>query len=99
MKEITHFQKAVNLLKPARYFPFSGILGTFMGRDALRAAVSLLKLEPHEAVLLPAYLCREVYRPFARHCQVLFYDIGEDLRVDPDAFRHLFKKSRLKRFF
>lgn len=73
------------MLRPPRSNPFPGVIGTFMGRDALTLAVSLLGLTPRDHVLLPAYLCGEVLRPFAGRSHVDFYDIRPDLTVEPDV--------------
>ena len=61
----------------------SGIIGTFMGRDALQMAVAALNLGELDVALLPAYLCEEVLKPFARRCRVEFYDVCPDTTIDP----------------
>jgi len=88
--EITYLLRDGNLKKMvsgAKSDPFPGVIGTFMGRDALALAVSCLELKPNDAVLLPAYLCREVLRPFLGKTRVIFYDIRPDLTVDPEEIR------------
>lgn len=62
---------------------FPGVIGTFMGRDALRLVVSRLELGPADTVLLPAYLCTEVLRPFMERCRVQLFDVCPDTSVDP----------------
>jgi dTDP-4-amino-4,6-dideoxygalactose transaminase len=76
--------------------PFPGVIGTFMGRDALSAAVSILGLGTDDKVLLPAYLCKEVLRPFLGRTQVEFYDIRPDLSVDPEDIKLRFAKDSVK---
>jgi dTDP-4-amino-4,6-dideoxygalactose transaminase len=76
--------------------PFPNVIGTFMGRDALSAAVSILKLSSDNTVLLPAYLCKEVLRPFLGRTRVEFYDIRPDLSVDPEDIKRKFAKSSVK---
>jgi hypothetical protein len=76
----------VNLLKLIRLpkvNQFPDVIGTFMARDAFALAVTLLSLGREDAVLLPAYLCREVLKPFIGKTQVRFYDVKPDLTVDP----------------
>lgn len=73
-----------------------GLIGTFMGRDALTLAVSYLELTSADTVLLPAYNCKEVLRPFARTTQVSFYDVGPDLTINPDEIRACLKKTGAK---
>jgi perosamine synthetase len=88
--EITYLLRDGNLqkmVKVAKSDPFPGVIGTFMGRDALALAVSCLDLKPNDTVLLPAYLCREVLRPFLGKTKVIFYDIQPDLTVDPEEIR------------
>jgi perosamine synthetase len=75
------------LLRPSGRVPFPDVIGTFMGRDALALAIATLDLSPNDVVLLPAYLCGEVLRPFAARTQVEFYDVRPDLSVDPEALR------------
>ena len=76
--------------------PFSGFIGTFMARDALSLAALYLNLTRKDVVLLPAYLCKEVLRPFAGRSQVLFYDIGDDLSADPDVIRRQLDRERVR---
>jgi len=75
---------------------FRGVIGTFMGRDALSAALSILNLGPDDKVLLPAYLCKEVLRPFLGRARVEFYDVKPDLSVDPEIIKQKFAKSSIK---
>lgn len=82
-----HGNNFIKLLRPTRNNPFPGVIGTFMGRDAFRLAVSILGLKDKDVVLLPAYLCREVLKPFLGRCQVMFYEVQPDLSVDPEQIR------------
>jgi hypothetical protein len=66
---------------------FPGVMGTFMGRDALTLAVSYLNLDENDTVVLPVYTCQDVLRSFVRKCKVLFYDVEPDLTIDPDRVR------------
>lgn len=75
---------------------FPGVIGTFMGRDAISLAASYLGLKADDAVLLPAYLCEEVLRPFVGKTRVLFYDIREDLTVLPDEIRDKLKAAKVR---
>ena len=72
-----------NMLRPPARDPFPDVIGTFMARDAFALAVSLLRLSPRDIVVLPAYLCREVLKPFLGKTRVAFYDVRPDLTVDP----------------
>jgi dTDP-4-amino-4,6-dideoxygalactose transaminase len=63
---------------------FPGVIGTFMGRDALSLGISALALSKDDTVLLPVYTCREVLNSFIRSTRVLFYDVSPDLTIDPD---------------
>ncbi|HTG45262.1 MAG TPA: DegT/DnrJ/EryC1/StrS family aminotransferase [Verrucomicrobiae bacterium] len=67
-----------------------------MGRDALGALPSVLKLQHQDSVLLPAYLCGEVVKPFLGRNSVEFYDIGEDLVVDPQYLEERLVTSKAK---
>jgi perosamine synthetase len=62
---------------------FPGVIGTFMGRDALHLATSYLALGASDTVLLPVYTCQEVIKSFLGTTRVVFYDILPDLTVDP----------------
>jgi perosamine synthetase len=84
------------LISAADSNPFPGVIGTFMGRDALSLAVSCLGLKPDDTVLLPAYLCREVLRPFLGKTRVMFYDIRPDLAADPATLRQIVTKNKVK---
>lgn len=64
-----------------------GYIGTFMARDALALAATYLQLAPDDVVLLPAYLCKEVLRPFVGRSRVLFYDVDDELNADPAAIK------------
>lgn len=61
-----------------------GLIGTFMGRDALSLASSYLNLGGEDCVLLPAYTCQDVLKQFVNTATVLFYDVGPDLTISPD---------------
>lgn len=76
--------------------PFPEVIGTFMGRDALSLAVSLLDLGANDTVLLPAYLCREVLKPFLGKTRVEFYDIKPDLTVDPEEIKPKLDRNKVK---
>lgn len=66
-------------------------VGTFMARDALGLAGDALDLTVDDTVYLPAYLCKEVMRPFAGRSRIRFYDLERDLSIDPD---HLASRLR-----
>ncbi len=84
------------LIREAKSNPCPGIIGTFMGRDALALAVSFLDLTPNDTVLLPAYLCREVLRPLSGKARVLFYDVKPDLTLDLQEIEQIVAKNRVK---
>jgi perosamine synthetase len=97
--EITYLLRNGNfkkLITSSGASPFPGVIGTFMGRDALSLAISCLDLKPEDTVLLPAYLCKEVLRPFLGKARVMFYDIMPDLAADPAAIRHIVVKNKVK---
>lgn len=75
---------------------FPGVIGTFMGRDALTLTASYLGLSPKDIVLLPAYSCKEVLRPFLKRAHVDFYDVRPDLTIDPDAIRAKLSAGMIK---
>jgi hypothetical protein len=58
------------------------VVSTFMGRDALTLAASWFGLRSDDAVLLPAYVCEEVIKPFSRTARIVLYDVRPDLGVD-----------------
>ena len=87
-RELLRISNVGRMLSPAAAPRFPDIVGTFMGRDALTLAISFLNLSAGDTVLLPAYVCAEVVRPFVGRTRVGFYDICPDLSVDPDALRH-----------
>jgi hypothetical protein len=68
-----------------------------MARDALSLAATYLRLDPRDVVLLPAYLCKEVWRPFHERSQVRFYDVDDGLGVAPAVIERLLvsQKARL----
>ena len=63
---------------------FPGVIGTFMGRDALSLAAAQLHLTQQDSVLLPVYTCQDVLRIFIGKCRVIFYDIRQDLSISSD---------------
>jgi perosamine synthetase len=75
---------------------FPGVIGTFMGRDALALAVSYLDLQPDDTVLLPAFTCEEVIRPFRGRTRITFYGVGPELAADPDEIRAKLSASRAR---
>jgi hypothetical protein len=75
---------------------FPDLIGTFMGRDALALATSHLGLGSADTVLLPAYTCQEVLKSFARKVNVLFYDVQDDLTIDPDEIRRQIRGRRVR---
>lgn len=84
------------ILQRPKLNPFPGVIGTFMGRDAFSLAVSLLNLGADDIVLLPAYLCREVLKPFLGKTRVEFYDLRSDLSVDPEEIESKLIKNKAK---
>ncbi len=74
---------------------FPGVIGTFMGRDALSLAARYLRLSASDTVLLPVYTCQEVLGQFVKSTNVVFYDIQPDLTIDPDEVRAKLKGSRI----
>jgi hypothetical protein len=75
---------------------FPGVIGTFMGRDALSLAVSYLGLKSTDTVLLPVYTCQEVLRSFLDQTNVVFYDVLPDLTIDPDEISAKLVKCHAK---
>lgn len=75
---------------------FPGVIGTFMGRDALSLAASYLGLGSNDCVLLPVYTCQEVIRAFMARAQVIFYDVRPDLTITPDEVRARLQGCRVK---
>jgi perosamine synthetase len=75
---------------------FPGVIGTFMGRDALTLAATVLGLRADDTVLLPCYLCNEVVKPFLGRCRVEFYPIRPGLMIDPEVVRKRLSQSRVK---
>jgi perosamine synthetase len=76
---------------------FPGLIGTFMGRDALTLALSCLNLTESDTVLLPLYTCQDVLQSFVRKCRVVFYDVEPDLTITPDELRaRLAGQNRVK---
>lgn len=73
---------------------FSQVIGTFMGRDALWLAASLLDLRPDDTVLLPGFLCGEVLKPFAARCRVQFYDPDPTLAANPEEIAQKIQELR-----
>ena len=67
-----------------------------MARDALALAGRYLDLKRDDTVLLPAYLCKEVLRPFAGKSRLLFYDVADDLSVGPDTIRSWLDRERVR---
>jgi perosamine synthetase len=75
---------------------FPGVIGTFMGRDALTLAIAHLGVGPGDTVLLPVYTCQEVLRSFVSRMDVVFYDVRPDLVIDPDEIRRKLNGRRAK---
>ena len=67
-----------------------------MGRDALALAVYNLDLTEKDTVLLPAFLCREVLKPFWGRTQVEFFDLRSDMVIDPDTIEQRMQGSKIK---
>ena len=67
-----------------------------MGRDALTLASSYLELSAIDTVLMPAYSCKEVVRPFLKRAQVDFYDVLPDLTIDPDELKRKLEGNKVK---
>src|SRR5262245_36995149 len=70
--------------------PFASSKADFYmsGSTALWHGLKLLRLEPHQTILFPAYHCgRELDVIDRSGGRVVFYPVGRDLRVDPDELR------------
>lgn len=67
------------------------------GRDALHHIIKTLGLADGERVLLPAYLCEDVVKPFLSHgLKVEFYSVGPDLQIDgEDLLGKLSEETRV----
>jgi dTDP-4-amino-4,6-dideoxygalactose transaminase len=85
-----------NMMRAPKSNPFPEVIGTFMARDALSLAAARLNFGSNDAVLLPAYLCREVLKPFLGKTRVEFYDVQLDLAVDPEEIRRKLKGKNVK---
>jgi perosamine synthetase len=72
------------------------VVGTFMGRDALSLAASWLEIGANDTVLLPAFVCDEVIKPFANVARVAFYDIGRDLAIHPATIAAMLSERSIK---
>jgi dTDP-4-amino-4,6-dideoxygalactose transaminase len=80
-------------ISPAK---FPGVIGTFMGRDALALAICYLNLGPDDTVLLPAYTCKEVLRPFLNTTHIVFYDVEPDLTIHPNELKARMRTGKVK---
>jgi dTDP-4-amino-4,6-dideoxygalactose transaminase len=67
-----------------------------MARDALSLAAMYLELTRDDVVLLPAYSCKEVLRPFVGRCRLLFYDVEDDLSLDLGVIRGLLGREKVR---
>ena len=96
MNYILRKENLLKMVRKPKENPFPGVIGTYMGRDALLLAVSSLDLGPDDTVLLPAYLCREVLRPFLGKVRVEYYDVRPDLTVNPEYIELKLIQNRVK---
>jgi len=88
--------KLRGMFQPTSTEVVPGMIGTFMARDALFLAAIFLKLTRNDVCLLPAYLCKEVWRPFAGRSQLAFYDVDDQLNVEPAAIERLLKAKPIR---
>ena len=65
---------------------------TFMGRDAIRLAKNRFFNKENPIVLMPAYTCREVIRPFQNNMSLTFYDVKPNLEIDLDYIKAVIDK-------
>lgn len=84
------------MFRLAKANPFPDVIGTFMARDAFSLAVYLLGLGANDTVVLPAYLCREVLKPFLGKTRVKIYDLRSDLTVDPEEIESKLEDDSVK---
>lgn len=84
------------MLRTAKRNPFPGVIGTYMARDALSLAVTHLRLDSDDTVVLPAFLCREVLKPFVERTRVQFYDVSPRLAADPGQIKEALQSSRVR---
>jgi DegT/DnrJ/EryC1/StrS aminotransferase family len=73
--------------RPSNLDQFPGMIGTFMGRDALTLAGLYLNLSSEDTIMLPVYTCQEVLKSYVDRLKVVFYDVRPDLSIDPDELR------------
>jgi len=59
-------------------------------------ASSYLELSATDTVLMPAYSCKEVVRPFLKRTQVEFYDVRPDLTIDPEELKRKLEVNKVK---
>lgn len=90
----THAYKSV--LREWRINALPSTVGTFMARDALSLAIACLRLKSDDCVLLPAFICREVLRPFLGRMKVEFYDIGPGLAIDPSDIQKRLRRTHTR---
>jgi dTDP-4-amino-4,6-dideoxygalactose transaminase len=77
-------------------FPWSepGLRLTHLGRGAVWLALEALGLGPGKRVAMPAYHCgSEVEAAHLRGCEIVFYRVDADLRVDEDDMRRAAEES------
>ncbi len=74
---------------------FPGLVGTFMGRDALSLAINFTGLHEDDTVLAPAFTCKDVLEQLARASRVTFYDVGPGFAIDPDEIRTKLKNRKI----
>lgn len=73
---------------------FPDVIGTFMGRDALSLALSLIPRVRNAATLLPIFTCRDVVNKLARAGPVIYYDVRPDLAIDPAEIASKFRSTK-----
>jgi dTDP-4-amino-4,6-dideoxygalactose transaminase len=69
---------------------------TLRGRDSIALASEHIRLEAHDVVLLPGYLCDTVTAVFAGKCKLAYYDINQDFSIDVGVIERFLREYKVR---
>jgi len=75
---------------------FQDVTLTLRGRDAISIAVRHFGLKKEDTMLVPAYSCGVIVRPFTENFSPEYYDIERDFSINPEIIESKLSTGKVK---
>jgi len=85
-----------SIKKKVRNPRFQDVTLTLRGRDAISIAVRHFGLKKKDTILVPAYSCRVIVKPFTENFSPEYYDIERDFSINTEAIESKLSTGKVK---